>query len=109
MGYPSAPSSSTPESLPPALEHCLGSSPGFAISEGLAALTLRNEAQLGSLALRLGRSFHRALTGGIAPARHRLHYMFNVQFTWQTPFILLVHSDFQDAPEAQSAQREKFC
>jgi len=100
MGFPSAPSSSTPESLPPALEHCLGGSAGFTISERLATLTLRNEAQLGSLALRLGRSFHRALTGGIAPARHRLHYMFNVQFTWQTPFILLVHSDFQDAPES---------
>jgi hypothetical protein len=33
--------------------------------------------------------------------------MFNVQFTWQIPFILLVHSDFQDAPEAaESAEVE---
>jgi hypothetical protein len=80
----------------------LGDSAGFTTSEGLATLNLRNEAQLGSLALRLGHLFHRALTFGIAPARHRLHYMFNVQFTWQFPFILLVHSDFQDAPKAQS-------
>jgi GxxExxY protein len=101
MGFPTALSSSTPESLPPAPEHYLGDSAGLTIFERLAALTWRNEVQLGSLALRLGRSFHRALTCGITPTRHRLHYMFNVQFTWQSPFILLVHSDFQDAPKAR--------
>src|ERR1700678_1727237 len=107
MDFPTAPSSSTPESPPPALEHCLGSSSGFAIFERVATLTLRNEAQVGSLALRLGRSFHRALTGRIASARHQLHYMFNAQFTWQTPFILLVHSDFQDAPKTPRREDAK--
>jgi hypothetical protein len=88
----------TPESLSPVFEYCLGGSVGFASHEKLATLTLLNEARFGSLALRLGRSLHWALTGGIAPARHQLRYMFNVQFTWQTPFILLAHSDFHDAP-----------
>jgi hypothetical protein len=75
MHFPTAPSPSTPESLPPAFEHFLGSSVGFTTFERLATLNLRNEAQLGSLALRLGRLFRRALTKRIAPLRHRLHYM----------------------------------
>lgn len=94
MNCPTAPPSLTPESLPPVCEHCLGVSAGFAISERLATLSLLNEARFGSLALRLGRSLRRALAGGIAPARYRLRFMFNVQFTWQAPFILLVHSGF---------------
>ena len=99
MNFPSAPPSLTPESLSPALEHCLGESAGFTTFERLAALDLLNEARFGSLALRLGRSLGRALTRRVTPARHRLRYMFNVQFTWQTPFTLLVHSDFHDAPK----------
>jgi hypothetical protein len=78
----------------PASEHCLSVSSGLAIFERLTALDLLNEARFGSLALRLGRSLGRALAVGIAPSHHRLRYMFNVQFTWQIPFILLVHSDF---------------
>jgi hypothetical protein len=87
-------SSLTPESLKPAFEHCLGFSDGFASSERLATLNERNEARFGSLALRLDLLLGRALNGRIAPTAHQLHYMFNVQFTWQTPFILLVRSDF---------------
>src|SRR5512137_1086791 len=90
MDYPTAPPSLTPESSPPALEHCLGENAGFTTSERLAALDWLNEARFGSLALRLGSSLGRALARRIAPARHRLRYMFNVQFTWQSPFILLV-------------------
>ena len=67
----------------------------------------RNEAQLGSLALRLGCSLCRALTKEIALLRHRLRCMFNVQFTWQTPFILLVHSGFHDAPKTQRREAAK--
>ncbi len=62
-----APSSLTPESLPPALEHCLGGSVGFDQFEGLATLALRNEARFGSLALRLGHSLGRALARRVAP------------------------------------------
>jgi hypothetical protein len=32
--------------------------------------------------------------------------MFNVQFTWQTPFILLVHPDFHDAPEGHEGRED---
>ncbi len=99
MDSPTAPSSSTPESLLPVFEHCLGGSAGFAIFERLATLGLRNEARFGSLALWLGRSLRRALTDRIAPAHHRLRFMFNVQFTWQAPFILLVHSGFPGRTE----------
>ena len=99
MDCPTAPPSLTPESLPPAFEHCLGDSSGFTIFERLAALNLLNEARFGSLALRLGRSLRRALTGRITPTGHRLRFMSIVQFTWQAPFILLVHSDFHDAPK----------
>jgi hypothetical protein len=84
----------TPESPPPAFEHCLGVGSGFTTFERLATLNLLNEARLGSLALRLGHLLRRALAVEITPVSHQLRYMFNVQFTWQTPFILRVHSDF---------------
>ena len=107
MDCPTAPPSLTPESLPPASEHCLGGSAGFATFERLAALDLLNEARFGSLTLRLGRSLGRALSGRIAPIRYRLRYMFNVQFTWQIPFTLLVHSVFHDAPKATKTESFK--
>jgi hypothetical protein len=34
--------------------------------------------------------------------------MFNVQFTWQTPFILLVHSVFHDAPKGTKGMARKW-
>jgi len=106
MLFLAAPSSLTPESPLPALEHYLGSGAGFTIFERLATLNLLNEARLGSLALRLGHLLGWALAGKITPARHQLRYMFNVQFTWQSPFILRVHSVFHDAPkETKKADR----
>jgi len=99
MHFLTALSSLTPKSPLPALEHYFGNSTGFTTFERLAALYLLNEAQLGSLALRLGHLLLRALASRITPLRHRVRYMFNVQFTWQSPFILLVHSVFHDAPK----------
>ena len=107
MLFLAAPSSLTPESPLPALEHYLGSGAGFTIFERLATLNLLNEARLGSLALRLGHLLGWALAGKITPARHQLRYMFNVQFTWQSPFILRVHSVFHDAPKITKGRRKK--
>jgi hypothetical protein len=50
---------------------------------------MRNEAETGSLALRLMHSTFEASTFEIAPKRRSIVYMGNEQVPWQLPFKLL--------------------
>jgi hypothetical protein len=65
--------------------------PGFGTSDGLAALTLCNEAVSGSLALRLAGSVHGASTPGLLPSLSAsLHAGYSVGMMNTFQFIGLV-------------------
>ena len=97
--FPRALSPFTPEGLTGASNRFFPASGGFTIFERLAALNLCNEADSSS-PYATARAFASPGSGPEVTLSHRwVSYMYNDQFTWQTPFILREQPSFLGAPK----------
>jgi hypothetical protein len=102
----------TPESRSAALTRCFTDRAGFNLSDGLAALILRNEARSGSL-IATARAFaSRGFAAWIAPAPRPLGYMANGPFqgkllsVYETKLVSLTHQMTQMSADKTERNQE---